>query len=803
MNVNVLYGCLCFCLSLCIFSCQEKQELKLWYTGPARMWEETLPLGNGRLGAMPDGGVFKENIILNDITMWSGTFDDTRNPEALKHLPEIRKMLLEGKNDQAQQLMYKYFACGGRGSNYGNGSDAPYGSFQLLGNLHLRYSFRDSASEEYNGYERGLSLDRAMAWTSFEKGGVKYRREYFVSHSEDVVVIRLTADKKKKLDFDVAIDRPENFTCYANDDVVFMEGQLNNGTDGKGNRYRAMMKVLAEEGDLVADSAEVHVKGATTAYIFVSAGTSLWNKGFEDKVADLLDKVTELDYKRLVEGHVTKWQEKFGRVELDLGQMPDTIPTDRRLVRFKEQEDPALVALYFQYGRYLMISGTRENTLPLNLQGLWARTVKTPWNGDYHLNINLQMNYWPSEVTNLSELHTPLKNLVEGLVPSGTVTASSFYGAEGWVAHMMTNPWYFTAPGEHASWGVTNTGGAWLCEHLWEHYAFTQDKKYLEEIYPVLQGAARFFLSSMIEEPKHGWLVTAPSSSPENAFYMPGTRIAVSACMGPTMDIQLVKELFTNTIQAAGILGQDRVFAGELEEAIQKLPPMQISSKGGYLQEWLEDYEETDIHHRHVSHLFGLYPSNQISVAETPELAAAARKTLERRGDAGTGWSRAWKINFWARLHDGNRAYKLLKNLLTPVAIDGKIVYNGGGTYPNLFCAHPPFQIDGNFGGCAGIAEMLIQSQQGYIEVLPALPDVWKNGSFKGLCVRGGGVVDLSWRDGKAEQLVLTARVDHTFKVKIPANVSAVALKGKNLNIEDGYVKVVLNKGEQITLAMK
>lgn len=803
MNGNILYRCLCFCLILCVFSCQERQELKLWYTGPARMWEETLPLGNGRLGAMPDGGVFKENIILNDITMWSGTFDDTRNPEALKHLPEIRKMLLEGKNDQAQQLMYKYFACGGRGSNYGNGANAPYGSFQLLGNLHLRYSFRDSASEEYNGYERGLSLDKAMAWTSFEKGGVKYRREYFVSHSEDVVVIRLTADKKKKLDFDVAIDRPENFTCYANDDVVFMEGQLNNGTDGKGNRYRAMMKVLAEEGDLVADSAEVHVKGATTAYIFVSAGTSLWNKDFEDKVADLLDKVTELDYKRLVESHVTKWWEKFGRVELDLGQTPDTIPTDRRLVRFKEQEDPALVALYFQYGRYLMISGTRENTLPLNLQGLWARTVKTPWNGDYHLNINLQMNYWPSEVTNLSELHTPLKNLVEGLVPSGTVTASSFYGAEGWVAHMMTNPWYFTAPGEHASWGATNTGGAWLCEHLWEHYAFTQDKKYLEEIYPVLQGAARFFLSSMIEEPKHGWLVTAPSSSPENAFYMPGTRTAVSACMGPTMDIQLVKELFTNTIQAARILGQDRVFVGELKEAIQKLPPMQISAKGGYLQEWLEDYEETDIHHRHVSHLFGLYPSNQISVAETPELAAAARKTLERRGDAGTGWSRAWKINFWARLHDGNRAYQLLKNLLTPVAADGKIVYNGGGTYPNLFCAHPPFQIDGNFGGCAGIAEMLIQSQQGYIEVLPALPDAWKTGSFKGLCVRGGGVVDLSWRDGKAEQLVLTARVDHTFKVKIPANVSAVSLKGKNLNIEDGYVKMALNKGEQITLAMK
>lgn len=803
MKLTILQFLMSLGVLLNIFSCKEKDNLYLWYNTPARLWEETLPLGNGRLGMMPDGGVFRENITLNDITMWSGTFDDTRNPDALKYLPAIRQLLLKGKNDEAQELMYKHFSCGGRGSNFGNGADAPYGSFQLLGNLQLRYSFQDSSSQEYSDYERGLSLNRAMAWTQFRKGDVKYTREYFVSHTDDVIVIKLTADQKGKLDFDVAIDRPENFSCYSNDGVVHMVGQLNNGTDGKGNRYLALMKVVHEDGKQVADSAEIHVKGATTAYIFVSAGTSLWSKDFETKVAGLMDAAVEQDYKMLNQRHVAAWRDKFDRVDLNLGEAPDSLPTDQRLIRFKEKDDPALVALYFQYGRYLMLSGTRENTLPLNLQGLWANTIKTPWNGDYHLNINLQMNYWPSEVTNLSELHTPLKNLIVGLVPSGQTTAQGFYGADGWVAHMMTNPWYYTAPGEHASWGATNTGGAWLCEHLWEHYAFTQDKAYLQEVYPVMKGAAQFFLSSMIEEPTHGWLVTAPSSSPENAFYLPGTRKGVSVCMGPTMDVQLVKELFTNTIQSAGILGQDQEFAAELQQAIKKLPPMQISAKGGYLQEWLEDYEETEPHHRHVSHLFGLYPSNQISVTATPELAEAARKTLERRGDAGTGWSRAWKINFWARLQDGNRAYKLLKNLLTPVADGGKIIYNGGGTYPNLFCAHPPFQIDGNFGGCSGIAEMLIQSQQGYIEILPALPEAWRNGRFKGLCVRGGGVVDVDWKEGKPVNMTLTARVDHTFLVKIPEGIKQVSLNGSPLDIENGFVRLTLKQGEKAEVEMK
>lgn len=804
MKISVLYVSLLFGLFAGFTGCQEaKPDLRLWYKAPAQMWEEALPLGNGRLGIMPDGGIARENITLNDITMWSGCVDDTRNPEALKYLPQIRQLLMEGKNDKAQELMYKYFACGGQGSAFGNGAEAPYGSYQILGNMHLRQGFREDSAQEYKNYERGLSLNRAVAWTKFQVGEVDYIREYFVSYPDDIIVIKLSSGKKGRLDFDVALDRPENFSCYSNDGVVYMEGQLHNGKDGKGTRYLAQMKVIQEGGRQVADSAEIHVQGATTAYILLSAGTNLLNADFEHTVATLLAKASEEEYERLKARHIAAWQEPFERVALDLGNTPDTLPTDVRLWRFQKQEDPGLAALYFQYGRYLMLSGTRENSLPLNLQGLWAKTIRTPWNGDYHLNINLQMNYWPSEVGNMPELHQPLMQLVKGLVPSGEVTARTFYGADGWVAHMMTNPWQYTAPGEHASWGATNTGGAWLCEHLWEHYVFTLDQNYLREVYPVMKGAAQFFLSSMIEEPVHGWLVTAPSSSPENGFYMPGSRTPVYVCMGPTMDVQIVKELFTNTIHAAGILNQDSDFVKELQQALEKLPPMQISSKGGYLQEWLEDYEETDVHHRHVSHLYGLHPSNQISVTETPELAEAARKTLERRGDGGTGWSRAWKINFWARLRDGNRANKLLKNLLTPVVADGKVIYGGGGSYPNLFCAHPPFQIDGNLGGCAGIAEMLIQSQHGYVELLPALPDAWKDGSFKGLCVRGGGVVDAAWKAGKLQYLTLTARADNTFKIKIPEEAVEVVVGQEKQKVKEGFIEVTLKKGEKAEIEIK
>ena len=410
-----------------------------------------------------------------------------------------------------------------------------------------------------------------------------------------------------------------------------------------------------------------------------------------------------------------------------------------------------------------MISSCKVGCLPPNLQGLWANTFHTPWNGDYHTNINVQMNHWIVEQGNLSELHLPLTDLTLGLIESGEKTAKDFYGseAEGWVQHMMTNVWNYTAPGEHPSWGATNTGGAWLCAHLWEHYLYTGDKEYLKRVYPALKGAARFFLTTMIEEPSNGYLVTSPTSSPENAFMMDGK--AVSICMGPTMDNQIVRELFTNTLSAAEILGEPDM-TDEIRNALEKLAPHQISPDG-YLMEWLEDYHEADIHHRHVSHLYGLHPSNQISPSSTPELAEACRVTLNRRGDEATGWSRAWKMNFWARLGDGNRALKLFRSLLEPSPAGYGAI---SGTYPNLFCSHPPFQIDGNFGGAAGIGEMLLQSHEGFINILPALPEEWSEGSLRGFKVRGGATIDLSWQDGRPTEMTVTGGWADTLKIKTP-----------------------------------
>ncbi|MFA5302835.1 MAG: glycoside hydrolase family 95-like protein, partial [Bacteroidales bacterium] len=411
-----------------------------------------------------------------------------------------------------------------------------------------------------------------------------------------------------------------------------------------------------------------------------------------------------------------------------------------------------------------LISSTRPGQLPPNLQGLWANTVQTPWNGDYHLNINLQMNHWLAEPGNLAELNTPLIDFTRAIVPSGATTARSFYGAGGWTAHVICNPWHFTAPGEHPSWGATNTGGAWLCQHLWTHYLYNPNEKYLQEVYPVMKSACEFFLSSMIREPSHGWLVTSPTTSPENAFYMPDGKTIVSVCMGSTMDNQLVRELFTNTSHASEILGIDSGFREQLQEAVQDLPPHRISPEG-YLQEWLEDYRETDPHHRHVSHLYGLHPGVQISPRETPELARACEKTLERRGDGGTGWSRAWKINFWARLGNGERAYTLLKNLLSPES-----------TYPNLFCAHPPFQIDGNFGGASGITEMLLQSHQGTINLLPAIPDAWSGGLFRGMKVQGNAEISCRWKNGKVRKVILESAGGGTYELEANGERVSVTL---------------------------
>ncbi|MDD3543272.1 MAG: glycoside hydrolase family 95 protein [Petrimonas sp.] len=783
----------------CTAPAETAQELALRFNTPAAAWEETLPLGNGRIGMMPDGGIDKELIVLNDITMWSGSEDpEALNPEALNYLPKIRELLLTGKNGEAQRMMYDHFQCGGLGSSGGKSKDAPYGCFQMLGDLHINYSYPQT--EDTGNYVRTLSLNDAVASTVFTKGETTFTREYISSHADDVLAVRVAADKKGSVSFEVSLSRPERATLSVQENTLIMEGQLNDGYDtNKGVRYLTKVQIVNKGGELTAGSNTLAIADADEAVILISTSTDMLDKEYTSTVDSLLEQAKKRSFGKMKQAHIAAYKEKFDRVELWLGEQDNTTPTNERLAGFQTDDDPAFAALYFQYGRYLMISGTDENSLPLNLQGLWANQVQTPWNGDYHLNINVQMNYWPVEVCNLSELHKPLIDFTQSIVPSGEATAQTFYGANGWLAHMMSNPWKFTAPGEHASWGATNTGGAWLCEHLWEHYAFTQDKEYLRTVYPTLAGAAQFFLSSMISEPRNGWLVTAPSSSPENAFYMPGSDDRIFVCMGPTMDVQIVNELFTNVLSAAAILGIEDETTTNIRETLPKLPPMQISPEG-YLQEWLEDYKEVDPKHRHVSHLYGLYPSNQISPNTTPELAAAARETLERRGDAGTGWSRAWKINFWARLYDGNRAFKLLKSLLEPTSGSEVNMHRGSGTYANLFCAHPPFQIDGNLGGTAGIAEMLIQSQDGYIQLLPALPDKWPTGSFKGLRVRGGAEAAASWSDNRLSSATIKALNDNTFKVKIPGYATTVKQNGKELTAENGYVSVVLKAGQEAKL---
>lgn len=759
---------------------------RLCYIAPATIWEETLPLGNGRLGMMPDGGVSREHIVLNEISLWSGMEADYGNPDASHNLPAIRQLLFEGKNKEAQELMYSSFVPKKQEA------DGRYGCYQVLGDLNIDFTYKSPhaapCSPFYN-YCRGLNLRDAVAYTAFTQGGVHYRREYFVSRDRDVALIHLTADRMGELTFSAQLSRAERGRVTVAGNTLLMNGTLDSGSPGReGMKYRVAMRLLSEGGEqCISPEKGITLTGGQEAWLIISAATSYTAGGTDfpgaryTEVCDsLLDAISPSLHKlRLRDTHIEVHRALYDRVSLTLPAMPDdTLPTDERIIRFAENESPSLAALYYNYGRYLLISSTRPGSLPPNLQGLWAAGVQTPWNGDYHTNINIQMNHWPLEQAGLSELYQPLITFVERLIPSGKETAHTFYGDEacGWVLHMMTNVWNYTAPGEHPSWGATNTGGAWLCAHLWEHYLYSQDKEYLRRIYPILKGAAEFFSSTTVQEPRHGWLVTAPTSSPENAFYVDtDTLTPVSVCMGPTMDVQLLTELYTNVIEAAHVLHCDLEYAARLQTDLQKFPPMQVS-KGGYLQEWLEDYREQDMHHRHVSHLYGLHPGNLISPANTPELAEACRVTLNRRGDGGTGWSRAWKMNFWARLGDGNRAWKLFKSLLHP-AVDAETGRHGSGTFPNLFCSHPPFQIDGNYGGAAGVGEMLLQSHEGFINLLPALPDSWSTGNLRGMRVRGGASVDLDWAHGRAVKAMVTALVSGTFTVKMPAGIVRAEVK--------------------------
>ncbi len=733
--------------------------LTLWFKKPAENYIESCPVGNGRLGGMMFGGIDKDRVVLNEQTMWSGSVQDSDREDAHKTLPEIRALLLAGKNKEAQDLLSRTFLAKGNGSDFGAGKDGRYGCYQVLGDLTLAFP----KTGEPSSYRRELDLDSATAKLTYEIGDVKFTRELFASAPDHVLVYRISASKPGQVSFTAKISRRERATVQTESNDLLMFGELNNGTDGHGTAYQARMRAKAIGGTVSVTSDGIKVDGASTVDLYVTAGTTFYGKAFAAQNLDHLNSATVKPYDQLHAAQMADHRKFFRRVSLDLPAAPGgSISTPERVEGAKRgEDDPSLAALYFQFGRYLLIGSSRpDSVLPANLQGIWADEYQTAWNGDFHTDINVQMNYWPAEPTNLSDCAKPLMHFINGLVEPGSKTAKAYYDANGWVCHVITNPWGFTSPGEGASWGSTCTGGGWLCEHLWDHYAFTKDRVFLKEAYPTMRAAAEFFLDFLIQEPSHGWLVTAPSNSPENSYKLPNGDV-LNTCMGPAMDIQIVRELFTNTIAASAVLKTDGPFRAKLVAARDRLAPHQIG-RHGQLQEWLEDYEEGEPHHRHVSNLYALYPSNQISPKTTPGLAKAARVTLERRGDESTGWSMAWKVCFWSRLGDGDHANKLLKLLI------------GRGS-PNLFCLHPPFQIDGNFGGTAGIAEMLLQSQTDVIELLPALPSTWKSGSVKGLKARGNFTVDIDWADGKVNHYRVHSSDGSKAKVRVNGKIEAAS----------------------------
>ncbi len=778
---------------------QSKQPMRLWFNKPANAsladnkngwinneeWLKALPIGNGFLGAMIFGDVNKERIQLNEKSLWSGSPDDSNNPNAYPSLDEIRQLLWAGKYKEATELTNKSQVCQGAGSGYGNGAGSPFGCFQTLGDLWIDFGKTDP----YQSYHRELDLSNGIVQVSYLQNDIQFKREIFTSFPDRALVIRLSANKKGALSFKSTLNRPERFETHSGNGQLRMTGTLNNGMGGNGMNYAARLKALATGGKVTFSKDTMVVKNADEVILFLTAGTNYKpeypNYQGNDPIKTTLEqlaKATSKTYTSLLSRHINDFSALFGKVNLQLsGNDPDTIPTDIRLKNQKNKSDDFhLQEIYFQYGRYLLISSSREGSLPANLQGIWANEIQTPWNGDYHTDINVQMNYWPADVTNLSECYQPLTDLVESLVKPGEKTATVQYKANGWCIHPITNVWGYTAPGEQASWGMHLGAGGWLCEHLWDHYTFTMDRKYLERVYPIMLKASQFYLDWLVKDPKTGKLVSGPAASPENAFFAPDGSVC-QISMGPSHDQEVIYELFTNILKASVILKDTNPSLEKIRNALKNLAMPQIGSDGR-LMEWAQEYPEQEPGHRHMSHLYGLYPASIYTLNGTPEPAKAVRKSLEYRlanGGGGTGWSRAWLISLFARLNDGDQAYKHLTTLIS------------GSTLSNLFDSCPPFQIDGNFGATAGIAEMLLQSQNGVIELLPALPSVWKNGEVKGLIARGGFVIDIKWEKNQLVSAGIYSRNGGTCSVKyMDKNIAISNLKAGKEYILDSQLNV-------------